>query len=205
MKLSYLLEALASGELSNLNLAEDNINIKPEKKVIVLRAINRGLADLHSRFTLRKAYTSIDVVLDKDGYMVSAPDFIEISDIYLNDKRLIEGADYRLLGTQQFEVKHKLGLLDDLRVEYKAGHQVLTELDLDFDSEVNLPSPYLNALLYFVANCLISPRQNQLDGDMNEGNIYARKYQDEIVMLTHQGIDVDTLTEHSMFSRKGFL
>lgn len=205
MKLSHIMEVLASGELVNLNLAEDNINIKPEKQVIVLRAINRALTDLYARFLLRRSFVDIDVVVGQSTYKVAVEDFVEIMDVYVNGKKLAQNSEYILLGVNEIGVKYKLGILDALRVEYKAGHQVLTELDISMDTEVNLPEQYLNAVAYFVANCLITPRQNQLDGDLNEGAVYARKYQDEIVMLNHQGIDVESLNDTNLFYGRGFV
>jgi alpha-D-ribose 1-methylphosphonate 5-triphosphate synthase subunit PhnG len=59
VKLSYVLEMLASGELANLNLAADGLNIKPERKIGVLRAVNAGLIDLHTRFLLKKVKVEV--------------------------------------------------------------------------------------------------------------------------------------------------
>lgn len=205
MKLSHIFEVLASGELVNLSLAADNINIKPERKILVLRAINRAMSDLHTRFLLRKAYVALDIALDQDVYTLAVNDLVEITDIYLNDKKLSEGSEYIKLGVNTFKVLIKLGITEDLRVEYKAGHKVLTELDIELDTEVNLPSSYLNAVAYFVANCLITPRVNQLDGDLNEGVAYMSKYEKEIGMLSQQGIDVDALNDHNLFTSRGFI
>lgn len=198
------MEALASGELANLNLAEDRINIKPDKMVIVLRNINRGLEDLHTRFLLRRANAYIDVVPDQFEYIVNTDDFIEILDVYVNNKRL-DAYEYGLGDVNKFRLNNKLGITDDLRVEYKASHKVLTELDISLDTEVNLPSSYLNALMYFVASRLFAGAVNQLDGDLNEGVSYERKYQDEIMMLSQQGIDVDGLNEFNGFRSRGFV
>jgi hypothetical protein len=198
------MEALASGELANLNLAEDQINIKPDKMVIVLRNINRGLEDLHTRFLLRRANAYIDVFPEQLEYTVASEDFIEILDVYVNNKKL--GAyEYGLGDVNKFRLHNKLGITDDLRVEYKASHKVLTELDISLDTEVNLPSSYLNALMYFVASRLFTGAVSQLDGDLNEGVSYERKYQDEIMMLSQQGIDVDGLNEFNGFRSRGFV
>lgn len=205
MKLSYILEYLASGELGNLNLAEDQINIKEDKKVIVLRNINRGLEDLHTRFLLRKATAFIDVVPEQQVYSVLAEDFIEILHIYLNGKKLTS-SEYSLGDVDKFKINKLLGITDDIRVEYKASHKQLTELDIDLDTEIKLPSPYINALIYFVAARLFAGVVNQLDGDLNEGVNYERKYQDEIMMLNSQGIDVDGFYDsNNNFRNRGFV
>lgn len=205
MKLSYILEYLASGELGNLNLAEDQINIKEDKKIIVLRSINRGLEDLHTRFLLRKATAFIDVVPEQQVYSVLAEDFIEILHIYLNGKKLTS-SEYSLGDVDKFKINKLLGITDDIRVEYKASHKQLTELDIDLDTEIKLPSPYINALIYFVAARLFAGVVNQLDGDLNEGVNYERKYQDEIMMLNSQGIDVDGFYDsNNNFRNRGFV
>lgn len=205
MKLSYILEYLASGELGNLNLAEDQINIKEDKKVIVLRNINRGLEDLHTRFLLRKATAFIDVVPEQQVYSVLTEDFIEILHIYLNGKKLTS-SEYSLGDVDKFKINKLLGITDDIRVEYKASHKQLTELDIDLDTEIKLPSPYINALIYFVAARLFAGVVNQLDGDLNEGVNYERKYQDEIMMLNSQGIDVDGFYDsNNNFRNRGFV
>lgn len=205
MKLSYILEYLASGELGNLNLAEDQINIKEDKKVIVLRNINRGLEDLHTRFLLRKATAFIDVVPEQQVYSVLTEDFIEILHIYLNGKKLTS-SEYSLGDVDKFKINKLLGITDDIRVEYKASHKQLTELDIDLDTEIKLPSPYINALIYFVAARLFAGAVNQLDGDLNEGVNYERKYQDEIMMLNSQGIDVDGFYDsNNNFRNRGFV
>lgn len=205
MKLSHVLEYLASGELGNLNLAEDRINIKDEKKVIVLRAINRGLEDLHSRFLLRKAVAFIDVVEGEYVYEVMPEDLVEILNIEVNGKKL-SNTDYNLGDVNKFRVNNLLGITDDVRVEYKATHKKLTELDINLDTEIKLPSPYMNALLYFVAARLYTGAVNQLDGDLNEGVSYERKYQEEIMMLNNQGIDVDGFYDsNNNFRNRGFV
>lgn len=205
MKLSHVLEYLASGELGNLNLAEDRINIKDDRKVIVLRAINRGLEDLHTRFLLRKATAFIEVVDGQQIYDVMPDDFIEILHIQINGKKLTN-TEYSLGDVNKFKLNNLLGITDDVRVEYKASHKKLTELDISLDTEIKLPSPYMNALIYFVAARLYTGAVNQLDGDLNEGVAYERKYQDEIMMLSNQGIDVDGFYDsNNNFRNRGFV
>lgn len=206
MKLSHVLEYLASGELGNLNLAEENrLDIKKDKIPIVLRAINRGLEDLHTRFLLRKATAFIEVVDGQQIYDVVPDDFIEILHIQVNGKKLTN-TEYSLGDVNKFKLNNLLGITDDVRVEYKASHKKLTDLDISLDTEIKLPSPYMNALIYFIAARLYTGAVNQLDGDLNEGAAYERKYQDEIVMLNNQGIDVDGFYDsNNNFRNRGFV
>ncbi len=204
MKLSHIFEGLASGELANLNLAEDRINIKEDKKVIVMRNINAALRDIHTRFMLRKNVAVFVVDEVTNLYEIVAEDFVEIIAVSVNGTEL-KDHEYKKISTESFSLNIKLGILDYLSVEYKASHRVLTELDIQLDSEVILPYSYLNALLYFVASRLYAGAVNQLDGDLNEGVTYARKYQDEVMLLLSQGIDVDGLEEHNSFRSRGFI
>ena len=64
----------------------------------------------------------------------------------------------------------------------------------------------MNALIYFIAARLYTGAVNQLDGDLNEGVAYERKYQDEIAMLNNQGIDVDGFYDsNNNFRNRGFV
>lgn len=204
MKLSYIFGMLASGELANLNLAEDHINIKPDRQVAVLRAINAGLMDLHTRFLLKRGRAEMPVVLSTDEFTITEPNFIELIDVYHNN-RLLKDKSYTMMSPNAFRFRNKLGVLDSISVEYKAGHKVLEELDISLDTEVNLPPSYLNALLYFVAMRFYTGAVNQLDGDLNEGITYARKYQEEIMLLSNQGIDADSLVIPNSFHSRGFM
>lgn len=205
MKLSYILESLASAEVSNLNLAEDFLSIKQDKLPIVLRAINAGLADIYTRFLLRKAIAEVQTEPGQYEYEVPADDLVEILSIMYDGAFLEPNTDYVLLDINKVKFKQELGLLNPIVFEYKARHRPLTEVDVELDSEVGLPMSYLNALLYFVASKLFTSIVNQMDGDLNEGVTYLRKYQAEIKMLDAQGIDVNNLEDMNIFKQRGFV
>lgn len=204
MKVSQLFEYLASGELGNLNLAEDKINIKPDKAIVVLRNINRGLKDLHTRFMLKRAFIEVPVVPGVDQYVVEHDDIVEVLHVYVSGRKLLEH-EYTKLSVNSFKLNIVLGITDTLRVEYKASHRTLTELDISLDTEIDLPSSYVNALIYFVASNLFTGAVNQLDGDINEGVAYRSKYQAEVQLLENQGVDVEILDNFNHFRRGGFV
>lgn len=206
MKLSYILEMLASAELSNLHLVDESkLDIKPEKVPIVLRSINSGLNDLHTRFLIAKNIVEIPVIAGENTYEIIADDFIELLNVYIDDIPMISNTHFTLLNVNRFILREKLGILSTLRVEYKAKHRVLTEVDLAMDANVNLPDSHLNALLYFVASKLYTSAVNQLDGDLNEGAAYMRKFMDEVSLLENQGIDVEELEPMNNFNSRGFV
>lgn len=204
MKISQLFEYLASGELGNLNLAEDRVNIKPDKAIVVLRNINRGLKDLHTKFMLRRAFIEVPIVIGNVKYIVDHDEMVEILHIYVGNRKLKEH-EYIKLDVNSFILNIVLGITDSLRVEYKANHRTLTELDISLDTEINLPNAYMNALIYFVASNLFTGAVNQLDGDLNEGAAYRSKYQAEILVLENQGIDVEILDNYNHFNKGGFV
>lgn len=206
MKLSYILEMLASAELSNLHLVDEaKLVIKPDKVPIVLRSINSGLNDLHTRFLIAKNIVEIPVLAGENTYEIIADDFIEILNVYIDDIPMVSNIHFTLLNVNRFILREKLGILSTLRVEYKAKHRVLTEVDLAMDANVNLPDSHLNALLYFVASKLYTSAVNQLDGDLNEGAAYMRKFMDEVSLLENQGIDVEELEPMNNFNSRGFV
>lgn len=206
MKLSYILEMLASAELSNLHLVDESkLDIKPDKVPIVLRSINSGLNDLHTRFLIAKNIVEIPVIAGENTYEIIADDFIELLNVYIDDIPMVSNTHFTLLNVNRFILREKLGILSTLRVEYKAKHRVLTEVDLAMDANVNLPDSHLNALLYFVASKLYTSAVNQLDGDLNEGAAYMRKFMDEVSLLENQGIDVEELEPMNNFNSRGFV
>lgn len=195
MKLSEIFDALGSGELANLHLTA-NGEVLPEKQPIVLKAINLGLIDLHTKFILKRNVVKINVDPTINTYTIDADDFIEVLNTDLN------GVQYSLLKPNTLYVTSEVPSI--ITVEYKANHKKLLEGDIINDTEVDLPLSYLNALLYFIGSRMYVSIVNQLDGDLNESARYAQLYQAEILTLTNQGIDVDELNDNNWFNERGF-
>lgn len=202
IKLSEIFDALASGELSNLNMAEGGESIKQEKLPIVLRSINLGLLDLYTRFMLRKKTKEIDTVVDQYSYIVDDEELIEI--LSIKDENGNSVKSY-LTDTRTIKLLNKPIERSKLIVEYKSKHPKLTQDDIDLDTEIQLPMAYYNALLYFIADRLFMSIPNKLDQDLQEGIRYKEKFFTEIEHLTRQGVDIDYLNEHSWFCDRGFV
>lgn len=203
MKLSEIFEALASGELSNLNLAEGGMKIKPDKLEVVLRSINLGLVDLHTRFLIKT--NRVIVPISDIPFELEMPDFIEVLEV-CSQLKPISKLTYRMISPSIIQFIDWEKYSNQFAViEYKAKHRTLTQDDIELDSEVELPLSYLNALLYFIGSRLFVSIPNQLDGDLNEGTRYVQRYKAEIEMLVSQGIDVDGLDEHTWFQDRGFV
>lgn len=195
MKLSEIFLTLADSEVSNLGFV-DNGKILPESLPKILRAINLGLADMHTRFLLRKKRIAVDLVPDQMQYTIAEPDFVEILTSSLPN------IDKSLLSPNTFYAN--VDAPTRITVEYKATLPPLTEADIIADSNVELPIAYLNALLYFIGSRMLMSIPNQMDGDINEGTRYTQKYMEELAMLAQQGVDVDGVYENNWFNERGF-
>ncbi|ELA08267.1 hypothetical protein MOMA_06886 [Moraxella macacae 0408225] len=202
IRVSELLDLLASGELSNLALV-DNYKIKDNRQEIVLRSINAGLTDLFTRFVLKKKKLETDPKLNKIAILTD--DFVEILYLKQGEEILKPYEDYQLISVNEVILTNPRIMQIPITVEYQAKHRTLTQKDIDKDANIQLPLSYVNALVYFIASRLFTSIVNQLDGDVNESARYMQKYQAEIQMLTNQGIDVDSSYNHDWFNQRGFI
>lgn len=188
-----LIKLLVHGELKNLSYVDNTTGfVKPEKLDRVLDTINLGLTDLYTRFYLNRKPVEIEIVKGKHEYTVDDVDLIEITSIGLDkDKYLMK--DLKTIYLYETNI-------DKLDVTCKLNHPKVT-----VDSEIMLPTSYLNALVLFVASRLYTSMPNQLDGDLNEHTRYLQRYIEEIRHLTDTGLDVDDLDDICLFYKKGFI
>ena len=206
MKLSVIFDALATGELNNLHLVQ-NYKVNDEFKEVVLQSLNLGLTDLFTRFSLRREYVEIPAIKNQREYEIVHSDFLELMDLAYNQKALFPNRDdgYVLVGLNRFYTGFNPDDNQSFVAEIRCKHRVLTKADIDVDSEVDLPLPYLNALVLFIGSRLYTSIVNQLDGDLNESNRYLQRYNAEIVIINNQGLDVDDLADMWLFHEKGFV
>lgn len=207
MRLSEIFNALASGELSNLYVSDEQKELRPEMLGIILRSINLGLSDLYTRFLLKRKVVEFPSQVNQQVYTINQDDLIEILEVSFNHRGLeLNSFDgYSLLDTKRIHLGFVPNDVVPIHVIYKAKHRQLNQDDINQDSDIELPSAYLNALLYFIASRLFVSIPNQLDGDLNEGIRYQQKYHAELAMLTEQGIVVDDLYENTWFQERGFV
>lgn len=211
MQLSDIFSTLASGELANRFMADGGKEIKPDKKEVVLRSINLGLSDLYNRFNLKRNKVEIQADGKKKvfNFEVILPDFLEILSVYHKHNGFVYEPNrehgYRLLAPHIIEFMDTPNQHEQIIVEYKAKHRRLTEEDILLNSKVELPEVYLNALCLFIGSRLYTSIVNQLDGDLNESNRYAKRYQEEIQTLIDSGVDYDDFDEMWLFDVRGFI
>lgn len=207
MRLSDVFNTLATGELSNLFLAEGAVEVKPDKKEPVLRSINLALTDLYNRFFLKRKEAEITTSQGVQAYVINDPLLIEIHKVVFNGRELCinKPSGYHLLSVDTLVLKDKPEDNQIIEVVYKAKHKTLIQEDIDNDVEIELPDIYLNALCLFIGSRVYTSIVNQLDGDLNESNRYAQRYMQEIAMLNDQGVDVDSFEEMWLFDERGFI
>ncbi|UZA02925.1 hypothetical protein [Moraxella bovis] len=207
MRLSDVFNTLATGELSNLFLAEGAVEVKPDKKEPVLRSINLALTDLYNRFFLKRKEVEITTSQGVQAYAINDPLLIEIHKVVFNGRELCinKPNGYHLLSVNTLVLKDKPEDNQIIEVIYKAKHKTLTQEDVDNDVEIELPDIYLNALCLFIGSRVYTSIVNQLDGDLNESNRYAQRYMQEIAMLNDRGVDVDSFEEMWLFDERGFI
>lgn len=204
MKISEVFTALATGELNNLSVHEED-TIKPEKLYTILSSLNFGLKDLYKRFLLKRGVFEITTTVNNPKYKITADNFIEVLKVQLNGCDLKDDRDYYLISRDEIFLNKAITTDEKLTVFYKAAHPKLTEEDINLDTELELPESHMQALLYFIASRLYASIPNQLDGDLNEGLRYTDLYLKEISTLIDVGIDVEHLEENTLFQQRGFV
>lgn len=93
----------------------------------------------------------------------------------------------------------------ELKVVYRADHP---KIDTDLinspsEIEIDLPSTFLEALLYFIAMRIHTPRKS-LAGEIMEGNNWAAKFEREVTELKRLNLEVNNVDEQGMFDAGGW-
>lgn len=232
MKLSDIFFALASGEISNLSCVLNGA-INPNKYQQVITAINRGLVNLGTRFTLNKGYLVLQTSTGKDTYVLSPQYAVSVNpNGYILDtdtpftKPFLEVLHITDTATESRVELDGSGLVtrlavDTLRFNQDPGNKtylvhyttlpdpISTDLNdpVDLDAiEVALPLAYLNALIYFVASTFYAPTLSGMDGVRANMDInYRQMYEAECKLLETKGIDIDEAEPTNLFAQRGFI
>jgi hypothetical protein len=98
-------------------------------------------------------------------------------------------------------------LTNAVDIVYRAMHPKITEeylYDIDAEEyEIELPYPYLEPLLYFVAGRVHHPIG--LSGDFNMGASYAAKFEQACQRLESQNLQIDKGQENTRLERNGWV
>lgn len=68
---------------------------------------------------------------------------------------------------------------------------------------IDLPSTYLQALLYYIASRVMTPKGMQ--ADFHQGNSYYAKYEGECARLIAENMDIDEHSDNVHFERGGYV
>lgn len=224
MKLSGILDSLASSELANLNFVE-NGDIVEAKIPKIVNAINLGLVKLYTRFKLKKGLLTLRTSANTLEYELSVSNVMTISNPYgyietpNYSGNLIEILKITSSGGSDisFDSSGSLMLLkpnllkfltapntDYLIVEYSALPTKVVYVD-STDIEVELPDVYLHALMLFVASRFASPVGISFDANRNSMDMnYLQQYELECQRLESLGLDVGNELTLNLFSERGF-
>ena len=225
MKLSEILDSLASSELANLNFV-DNGDIVEAKIPKIVNAINLGLVKLYTRFKLKKGIITVAITPSVTAYELTAPNVLSNTNptgyittpTYTGD--LIEiltvtSSD----GTEiSFDGSGSLVLLKPNLMKFKTEPTASTYA-LEYSAlptkvvytnstniEVELPDVYLHALMLFVASRFASPVGISFDANRNSMDMnYLQQYEAECQRLESLGLDVGNELTLNLFSERGFV
>ena len=225
MKLSEILDSLASSELANLNFVE-NGDIVEAKIPKIVNAINLGLVKLYTRFKLKKGFVIFRTSANTLEYALTVSNVMTIDNPY----GYIETPSYsgnlieilKITSSDGTEVSFdgssclvllKADLIKFLTapevayytVEYSALPAKVVYTN-STNIEVELPDVYLHALMLFVASRFASPVGISFDANRNSMDInYLQQYEAECQRLESLGLDVGNELTLNLFSERGFV
>lgn len=244
MKLQNIYDQLRRGELCQLSIGGENQGVINEKNhLVVLNAVNLGLANLHSRFNLKEGSLKLILVPGvynynlKSAFALGNPDSTElvryIEGEFLDDLAKVEAVyteegheialnsrgKYSCSTPNTHTLRVPVSIVDQdidlhtnlktnaLDVVYRALHPEIVPdeyfgLEIE-EVEVDLPYPYLEPLLYFVAGRLHHPAG--MVGDFQMGASYSAKYEQACQRLENINLQTDKGAENNKFIRNGWL
>ena len=244
MKLQEVFDQLKGSELSQLSIGgQDQGVINKKNQFIVVNALNLGLTNLHTRFSLKENNLKLLLIPGKYQYLLKSAYALDNAES-TEKVRYIEGTfadnlvkvggvftenDYELeLNTrrkyacstpntlsiavpapivdQHIDIPSYLQT-DALNIVYRANHPKIGpdefgDFDLD-EIEVDLPYPYLEPLLYFVASRVHHPVG--LAGDTQMGASYFAKYEQACQRLQTSNVAVDQGAGNDRLIRNGWV
>lgn len=226
MLLSDIFDTLAYGELSALALASGG-EIAREDMPKLVNHINRGVLELHKRFSLKRDTFTFTTEVGVLRYQLDklCPNIIEVLRVFGHsehppkDEEIVKVSHFKYMNPEIplcylmvsptiIRFNKTANVLTDFTVEYKATPARIKVDDFDtFDPtkvEVDLPMTHLEALSLFIASRVIAPIANNL-GSPQENMNYQAMYEQACQALTVQGLDVEEVAyDQDRFYRNGF-
>lgn len=152
----------------------------------------------------RDDIAKIHSVVNDQGYVLNLNDKFDKYAVHSNSTTSLEvPVEMVMMASSLPEHLKTTGL----EVHYRALHPVFdTSVDADIDPEfmeVDLPYPYLHALLLFVASRTYNPVGQGAEGSL--GPSYAVRYENECARLMGAKLDVETHNGNYRLKSKGFV
>ena len=238
MVLNDIYDALAYGELAHLFIAAGAVpaeGIPQEKRKQLLSSVQLGLTELHKRFVLRESELTINLVTDKQYYLlaaryaqsntasVEAVKYIDDSVTQFQDDLLKVERVYAADGTEL-----PLNMLDDPdSVKTPAYNSILIPSDLEGDTikvVYRANHPLINVHVAYAAPSVvqidlphthleallnfIASRVHRKPGSVteyNEGNIYLNMFNASCALLETHGFSVENRGMNDRLERNGWV
>lgn len=223
MKLSEIFEHLTVGELSQVFTGgEYGEGITAANRHKLISHINLGLNELHKRFFLREARTSLYLARGLEQYQVEEKDLLKIEQIRLPDDRELllndENAAIKVLAKSWNSLRIPTASVDklldeekvpNLVVVYRAQHPILGEREIAQEPdrvEIDLPYSHVWPLLLFVASRVMNPIGSAGGAtDYHDGNNYAAKYEQACREIEQYGLVLSRDAEEDTFRQRGWV
>lgn len=219
--LQEVFENLVYGEFAALSMAEEgSINVKEYNRLIT--HVNLGVGELYKRFELKRIEIPITVVDGITLYAVGTTnEVIEILSVTTADGVEIPmGSNLAstigsVSSMTPTTLKFKDVAAQVLTVSCKAKPLPIEAVPIDLlavyepkDTVIELPSTYLEALLYFIASRVFN--SSGIEGSVNKtpfhtGNNYYAKFEATCALLLGSGIEVEESVDNTRFTSKGFV
>lgn len=229
MKLKEFLDMLSDLELSQINFGQKNEEGKIEKQDALIRIINRGVTELHSRFLLSKGEMLLDISnkmgyrvnLKDESYLLSPDDVNRIHKVLqvfnpcgfdvdfnqVNRHSCFDGESITMINKYTLEFNRCCGVY---RIIFQYAPKLL-DIKEEYDwekEEIDLPIEFTNALVYYVTMNLhsINPSKQEYTNAVSPSINYARKYNEELITLKELNVEIDGLGNNTQkFRNSSFI
>jgi hypothetical protein len=224
MNFAEVARQLSYGELSQLAIGK-KIQEAPtlDNLTLLTDSVNLGLTAIYKRFNLKEGTATVPLVVGTQSYTLTDPAILKVEKVLtdldfplpLNDEGNIyscETPSVRVLKLPKVVADQGRDLPDayktsNLKVEYRANHPKLvinTMLAAGLSNvELELPDPYFQALLFFVASRFHNPVG--MENEFHAGNSYYAKFEAECKMLEGNNLEIDDTPTNNRLQRAGFV
>ena len=226
MKLSDIYDQLAYGELRQVVMGTStmpitDLGIPADKQAEIYPFVTLGITELHKRFKLREATTTVTLVANQADYsLATVTDFMQLERITgtLNEKDYEIPVNSRLDYAIRTPFYNTLTLPTDsekaawllettaITVTYRANHPTL---DANIAkaaptiTEIYLSEMFLEPLLFYIASRVTS--SFGASGQFHEGNNYAAKFEQSVARLQQENYDIDQEEIPNKLLSRGFV